>query len=103
MAEFAVVERGASLFEQASGNRLHRDQVCGKCKVLLLGRWRGVVEQEDIGFQHFQITDSLAFIGVILTSSWKKTRKENNDELLSRVKSTIGSWRSGKFMPFVLN
>ena len=48
-----------------------------------------------------KITDSLAFVGVHLQASWLKTRKENNDELLSRVKSTIGCWNSGKFMTLV--
>ena len=60
-----------------------------------------MLEQEDIGFPHFRITQSLAFIGVILTASWQKTPKENNNELLARVKSTIGAWKSGKFMPLV--
>ena len=101
MAEFAVVDQAASLFEQSSGNHLHRDPVKGKCKVLLLGRWRGTVEQEDVGFPHLRITDSLAFVGVHLQATWQKTRKENNDELLSRVKATIGAWKSGKFMPLV--
>jgi hypothetical protein len=101
MAEFAVVDRGATLFEQSSGNLLHRDPDNGKCKVLLLGRWRGTVNQEDIGFPHLRITDSLAFVGVQLQATWQKTRKENNDELLSRLKATIGNWKTGKFMPLV--
>ena len=66
MAEFAVVDQAAALFEQSSGNQLHRDPVKGKCKVLLLGRWIGTVEQENIGFPHLKITDSLAFVGVHL-------------------------------------
>ena len=101
MAEFEVVERGATLFEWSTGNQLHRDPVKGKCKALLLGRWKGVLQQEDIGYPHFRITDSLAFIGVRLTASWQRTRKENNDELLDRVKSTIGAWKAGKFLPLI--
>ena len=101
MAEFALVDKASELFEQSSGNRLHRDPVKGKCKVLLLGRWRGTVEQTDIGFPHLKITESLAFVGVHLQATWQKTRKENNDELQTRVKSTINSWKSGKFMPLV--
>ena len=99
MSEFAVVERAALLFEKSSGNKLHRDPIRGKCKVLLLGRWRGTVEQENIGFPHLRITDSLAFVGVHLQATWQKTRKQNNDELVERVKETIGAWKSGKFMP----
>ena len=91
MSEFAIVDRAATLFEQSSGNILHRDPVKGKCKVLLLGRWRGTVEQEDIGFPHLRITDSLAFVGVHLQAKWQKTRKEKNDQIQSRLKSTLGS------------
>ena len=101
MAEFATVERGATLFELATGNKLHRDPIKGKCKVLLLGRWRGRVQQEDIGLPHLRIVDTLAFIGVKLTASWQKTRKENMDELQARVKTTINSWKSGKVQPLV--
>ena len=101
MFEFAVVERAAKLFERSSGNQLHRDPVKGKCKVLLLGRWKGMVEQEDIGYRHLRITDSLAFVGVHLQATWQKTRKQNNDELIDRVKGTVGAWKSGKFMPLI--
>ena len=61
MAEFALVDHAARLFEQSSGKFLHRDPAKGKCKVLLLGRWKGSVEQEDIGFPYLRISDSLAF------------------------------------------
>ena len=101
MAEFATVERAAQLFEQSSGNKLHRDPLKRKCKVLLLGRWIGTVEQEDIGFPHLKITDSLAFVGVHLQASWQKSRKQNNDELLDRAKKKIAAWKSGKFLPLV--
>ena len=101
MAEFALVEHAVTLFELSSGNHLHRDPVAGKCKVLLLGRWRNTLQQEDIGFPHFRITDSLAMVGVDLTASWQSTRKGNMDELQSRVQKCIGSWKSGKFMPLV--
>ena len=59
------------------------------------------LQQEDIGFPHFRITDSLAMVGVDLTASWQSTRKGNMDELQSRVQKCIGSWKSGKFMPLV--
>ena len=101
MAEFALVDRAAALFEQSSGNVLHRDPGKGKCNVLLLGRWRGTVTQEDIMLPHFQITNSLAFVGVQLQATWVQTRKENNDQLVSRVKDKLGSWKSRKFMPLV--
>ena len=101
MAEFLVIEEAARLFELSSGNLLHRDAVRGKCKVLALGRWRNTLQQEDIGQPHFRLSDRLSMVGVELMASWQQTRKVNNDEILVRVKSTIGGWKSGKFMPLV--
>ena len=101
MSEFALVEHAVSLFERSSGNLLHRDPVAGKCKVLALGRWRNSLQQEDIGFPHLRITESLSMVGVELTASWPSTRKLNNDELQVRVQNCIGSWKSGKFLPLV--
>ena len=66
-----------------------------------MGRWKGTVEQTDIGYPHLRITDSLAFVGVQLQASWVKSRKENNDILVERLRSTINSWKSGKFMSLV--
>ena len=40
-------------------------------------------------------------VGVELAANWQQTRKVNNNELVSRVKSTIGAWKSGKFLPLV--
>ena len=101
MAEFSLIEEAARLFELSSGNLLHRDTVRGKCKVLALGRWKNTLQQEDIGQPHFRLSDRLSMVGVELLASWQQTRKVNNDELIARVKSTIGSWKSGKFMPLV--
>ena len=101
MSEFSVIEDAARLFENSSGNLLHKDSVRGKCKVLALGRWRNTLQQEDIAQPHFRLSDRLSMVGVELLASWQQSRKVNNDELLSRVKSTIGSWKSGKFLPLV--
>ena len=101
LAEFKTVEEAATLFEQSSGCQLHRDPLKGKCKVLLLGKWKTTVKQEDIGYPHLKICDSLAMVGVHLQPSWQQTRKLNNDELISKVKTTINSWKSGKFLPLV--
>ena len=83
MSEFALVNHAVTLF----------DPVAGKCKVLALGRWRNSLQQEDIGFPHFKLTDSLSMVGVELTASWQSTRKSNMDELQSRVQKCIGSWK----------
>ena len=101
MAEFAIIEEASHLFELSSGNLLHRDPVKGKCKVLALGSRRNTLQQEDIGQPHFRLSDKLSMVGVDLMASWQQTRKLNNDEIIKRIKSTIGSWKSGKFMPLV--
>ena len=51
MAEFFIIDRACTLFEKSSGCKLHRDIGSGKCKFLPLGRWRGVLEQQDIPFE----------------------------------------------------
>ena len=101
MSEFSLVDKAARLFELSSGCALHRDPVNGKCKVLPLGRWRRSLQQEDIPFPYMKLCKSLAMVGVDLTASWQGTRKKNNDELLKRVNTCIGAWKSGKFMPLV--
>ena len=45
MEEFSLVDRGSSLFEQASGCILHRDPTSGKVKFLPLGRWKGTLSK----------------------------------------------------------
>ena len=101
MAEFALVDRAAKLFELSSGCVLHRDPLSGKCKVLPLGRWRGSLQQEDLQYPYMKLCDTLSMVGVELTASWQTTRKLNNDELQKRVQTCIGAWKSGKFMPLV--
>ena len=48
MSEVSLVDKASNLFERASGCRLHRDPSSNKCKMLALGRWKGVLQQEDI-------------------------------------------------------
>ena len=40
-------------------------------------------------------------LGVHLQASWLKSRKKNNDELVTKLKSLIGVWKSGKFMSLI--
>ena len=70
-----------------------------KCKVLVLGRWKGVLQQEDIPLQYLKITDHLDYLGVKLYSDYTSTRKENGELLKKKVKDQIGSWKAGKFLP----
>ena len=44
LAEFALVDNAAGLFERSSGCKLHCDPITGKCKVLPLGRWRNTLQ-----------------------------------------------------------
>ena len=97
--EFTTADTGASLFEGAAGTRLHRDPTTDKCKFLALGRWRGVLKQDDIPTPYMRLTDTLDMVGVQLTATWSSTRKKNGDLLQSKVSNQIGTWRTGKFMP----
>ena len=99
MNEFAIINHAASLFEQSSGCLLHRDPIEGKCRVLALGRWRNTLQQEDIIYPFMKLSESLSMLGVELTPSWQSTRKINCDYIRSKVKNTVGSWKSGKQMP----
>ena len=98
MAEFITINTACSLFEKSSGCQLHRDPASRKCKFLPLGRWRGVLEQEDIPLNYMVMTDSLDMVGVELKATWAQTKKANGDIIQTRVTNTVNSWKSGKFM-----
>ena len=99
MNDFTIVDQGSSLFESASGCKLHRDPSSGKVKFLPLGRWKGTLTREDLPVKYIVMSEHLDMVGVKLTASFLKTRKLNCDELLSKVQTIAGSWRGGKFMP----
>jgi hypothetical protein len=102
MQEFFLVDNACALLERASGVKLHRDPSAGKVKFLALGRWRGVLTQEDLPHQYIQLSDHLDFVGVELRASFVQTRKANGDQLQTRIKNTVGPWKTGKFMPITL-
>ena len=87
------------LFEKSSGCVLHRDPNSGKCKVLLLGKWRQTVRQEDIPLDYVKVSDHLDMLGVVLKATVTQTRMVNGDEIVRKVKSKVGSWQGGRFMP----
>ena len=99
MQEFTLVDRASSFFENSSGCKLHRDPTSGKCKFLPLGRWRGVLTQEDIPCAYMVMSDHLDMVGVELKATHTQTRKVNGDTLQLKIQNTIGPWRAGKFMP----
>ena len=98
MSEFFVVDKSCHLFELSSGCKLHRDPSAGKCKFLPLGRWRGLLEQEDIPLNYMVLSESLNMVGVELRATWAKTKQANGDFAQERINSVINSWKSGKFM-----
>ena len=102
MDEFALVDSGSSLFEKASGCILHRNPASGKVKFLPLGRWRGTLCQEDMPVNYIAISDHLDMIGVQLKATHTQTRKVNGDSLVDKVKTTMGPWKGGKFLPLSL-
>ena len=99
MAEFYLVDKACKLFELASGCKLHRDPASNKCKILALGRWKGVLQQEDIPLPYLRLTEHLDYLGVRLYANYSTTRRENGEILKQKIKERIGSWKSGKFLP----
>ena len=57
MAEYQLVDSACSLFERSSGCKLHRNRDTNKFKVLILGRWKGVLQKEDIPLPYLRMTD----------------------------------------------
>ena len=98
MSEFVTVDKSCHLFELSSGCRLHRDPMAGKCKFLALGRWRGMLEQEDIPLSYMVLSESLDMVGVELRATWAKTRQANGEIIQDKVSVTVNAWKSGKFM-----
>ena len=99
MAEFQLVDTACSLFEKSSGCKLHRDPTTEKCKVLMIGRWKDLVQQEDIPLPYLKVTDHLDFLGCKLYSDYGTSRRENGEILKSKIRKQMASWKSGKFLP----
>ena len=101
MSDFTLVDEGSSIFESASWCILHRNPASGKVKILPLGRWKGVLQQEDLPVKYISISDHLDMVGVQLTATFSLTRKLNGDKIQETVKNVIGPWKGGKFMPLI--
>ena len=99
MEEFSLVDNALTLFEKASGCKVHRDPQNMKCKFLPLGKWRTTLQQTDIPCNYMTLSDHLDMVGVTLMATWGKSRKANGDVLQQRIENTVRPWRSGKFMP----
>ena len=96
--EFNTADRGATLFENAAGTKLHRDPTTNKCKFLPLGKWRRELKQDDIPTPYMRLTDTLDMVGVSLSATWAATRKNNGEILRDKLAKLCGAWKSGKFM-----
>ena len=102
MNEFKIIDRGAAIFEAASGCILHRDPMSNKVKLLPLGRWKDSLQQEDLPVRYIAISEHLDMVGVQLKSTYTQTRKVNGDILQEKVSKKTGSWKGGKFMSLSL-
>ena len=102
MHEFYIVDQACALLERASGVRQHCDPRAGKVKFLALGRWRGLLCQEDLPHQYIQLSDHLDFVGVELRATFSSTRKANGDMLQTRIKNTVGPWKGSRFIPLTI-
>ena len=87
------------IHEKSSGCRLHRNPATEKCKVMVMGRWKGTLQQEDIPLPYLKLTDHLDYLGCKLYATYSATRKENGDILKKKVKDQLAGWKAGKFLP----
>ena len=101
MKELILVNNASSMFESASGCRLHRDPSSKKCKLLPLGSWRlgrSKLKREDLLYecQYMWLSDHLDMVGVELYATWSKTLAMNGDDIQGRISSKINNWKRGK-------
>ena len=71
--EFKLVERTMTIFELASGCKMHRTAESKKCKFLALGKWKTELKQNMIPHNFFSLSDHLDFLGVTLKSTFTAT------------------------------
>ena len=100
VSEFGLLDAGVKLFEDASGSELHRDPTTKKCQLLTLGRW-SKWKQEQSPLEYLAVVEELNFLGVKLARSTSKSRALNGEELVSRVKTKIGSYKAGRHSPLI--
>ena len=62
-----------------------------KCKMLALGRWKGVLTQADIPLPYLKLTDHLDYLGCNLFANYTRTRNENGNILKKKILDQIGS------------
>ena len=87
------MDQGSSLFEAASGCKLHCGPSSGKVKFLPLGRWKGTLQQEDRPVHYIAHSEHLDMVGVQLKATYAQTRKVICDTLLEKMSNTIDPGR----------
>ena len=97
MNELIMVDFIIGVFESASGCAVHKDPTQDKCKILLLGGWKRL-QQNDIPVPYIKISDHLDMLGFTLMATYTKTRKANGDLVQVKFRNTIGPWRGGRYM-----
>ena len=100
--EFRLVERTMTIFELASGCKMHRTAESKKCKFLALGKWKTELKQNMIPHDFFSLSDHLDFLGVTLKATFTATRKINGDILQDTIRKVVGPWKGGRFMSLTL-
>ena len=91
-----------TIFELASGCKMHRTAASQKCKFLPLGKWRFQLTQNMIPHNFFSLSGHLDFLGVTLKSTYYLTKGVNGDALKERINCVIGPWRGGRVMSLSL-
>ena len=91
----------ASLFEGASGGRLHCDPNSDKCKFLPLGGWKNLLTQDTVPLPFMRLSDHLDMLGVKLCTNYSDTKRINGEILVKQVKKKTELWKTGRFMPLV--
>ena len=96
--EFDILDRTLSLFEKATGSRLHRNAESRKCNSLTLGRWSRW-SQADSPLNYMSIVSEINMLGVTLGRNSSKSRAANGEELVKRVQKKLSIYKSGRFSP----
>ena len=59
MEEVKIIVDQCTKLEKASGVKLHRSPLSGKCKLLPMGKWNNKLKQEMIPYDFIKLTESL--------------------------------------------
>ena len=89
LEEITLIDEGSSIFEAASGCKLHRNPLSRKIKLLPLGKWKNALRLADLPVNYIGISNHSDMMGVILKSSYTLSKQENGESLVERIANTI--------------